>query len=705
MKYYHQLGVIGGFIFALTTFFFSGSMVNAAIVAQATSTSSNASGGATTLVISKPISTASGEILIADIVVVNGTGTIITPPANWTLIRRTDDGNKTGMATYWKLASTSEPSSYTWNFSASRRAVGGIIRYSGVTHSAPIDTSDGIIGNSSTANAPSIVTTGANEQLVTFFTTNASNSFGTASGGMAERFDVRNVNAGGPSTAGDDTLKGTAGLAATSTSSLGANHRWIAQQIALKPIPPENTLVACTDGIDNDFDGTKDLFDTDCDAFIPRLTLLTTAVNDNGGTFDGHIIQADIQIPNPSNPIPGTAIQNTGFTDVYRTSSGAPLALKLNPGSYSFVRYYVDYLSNSGYSDSLSTDCTSTIAAGQTKTCILTFNDIAPQLVVIKHVVNNNAGTSTAANFTMRVNTGVSVSTSTFPGNESGTNILFSTVGSYYVTESGPSGYITSTSTGCTGNLTVGQTNTCVVTNSDVPLAENTLALCTDGIDNDADGDTDLYDSNCEPFIPRLTLLTAATNDNGGTFDGHIRQADIMVPNPTTPIPGTVVQNTGFIDVYRTSAGAPLTMKLNPGSYSFVRYYADYLSNDGYSDSLSSDCVSTIAAGESKTCTLTFDDTAPLLTLVKQIVNNNTGTSTPSDWLLTATGPTNINGFGTSTSDSSFSAGLYTLSESMGPSGYTAGSWSCVGDIGNSGDQINMRVGKSSVCTLVNDDN
>ena len=34
---------------------------------------------------------------------------------------------------------------------------------------------------------------------------------------------------------------------------------------------------------------------------------------------------------------------------------------------------------------------------GQTKTCTVTNDDIAPKLIVIKHVVNDNGGTAVAA--------------------------------------------------------------------------------------------------------------------------------------------------------------------------------------------------------------------------------------------------------------------------------------------------------------------
>ena len=52
------------------------------------------------------------------------------------------------------------------------------------------------------------------------------------------------------------------------------------------------------------------------------------------------------------------------------------------------------------------------------------------------------------------------------------------------------------------------------------------------------------------------------------------------------------------------------------------------------------DDPSTLALGESATCTIINDDIPAQLTLVKEVVNDHGGTAVPDDWTLTATGPT-----------------------------------------------------------------
>lgn len=55
------------------------------------------------------------------------------------------------------------------------------------------------------------------------------------------------------------------------------------------------------------------------------------------------------------------------------------------------------------------------------------------------------------------------------------------------------------------------------------PTAENTLAMCTDGIDNDSDIVIDLSDSDCAPFASTILATSTATSTdtgNGGTGSG-----------------------------------------------------------------------------------------------------------------------------------------------------------------------------------------
>lgn len=96
---------------------------------------------------------------------------------------------------------------------------------------------------------------------------------------------------------------------------------------------------------------------------------------------------------------------------------------------------------------------------------------------------------------------------------------------------------------------------------------------------------------------------------------------------------------------------------------------------------------------------------SPKLTLNKIVINDNGGTATASDWTLMASGPSGFSGNGPSvSSDDSFVAGDYILSESGGPVGYSAGSWICEGGVQNDIDSITVTPNDIVICTITNND-
>jgi calcineurin-like phosphoesterase family protein len=143
---------------------------------------------ATTLAVAAPAGVAAGDLMLASIDVIGVPG--ILPPSGWTLIR--DDANGTSLtkATYYRVAGPSEPLSYTWRLSVPRAAAGGIVAYTGVDDSAPIDASSGFVNASSTAiKAPSVLATAPFERLVGLFGI-ASATTVTPPLGMTERGEV-----------------------------------------------------------------------------------------------------------------------------------------------------------------------------------------------------------------------------------------------------------------------------------------------------------------------------------------------------------------------------------------------------------------------------------------------------------------------------------------------------------------------------------
>ena len=64
-------------------------------------------------------------------------------PRSLPLRSRQENGNSTilAQAIYYRVAGSSEPTSYTWTFSPAESGAGGIAAYRGVNNSTPIDTS------------------------------------------------------------------------------------------------------------------------------------------------------------------------------------------------------------------------------------------------------------------------------------------------------------------------------------------------------------------------------------------------------------------------------------------------------------------------------------------------------------------------------------------------------------------------------------
>ncbi len=367
----------------------------------------------------------------------------------------------------------------------------------------------------------------------------------------------------------------------------------------------------------------------------PSLTVIKTVVNDHGGAAL------------PSNwtmNVAGTNVSNVSFP-----GAGAPgVNVTLNAGAYNVT----ESDGPSGYAASFSADCSGTIAIGEDLTCTITNDDIAPQLTVIKHVINDHGGTAIAANWTMNV-TGADVSSTGFSGQETPGVTVTLDAGAYSVDESGGvPNYTKSLSADCSGTIAIGESKTCTITNDDIQ--------------------------------PSLTIIKNVVNDHGGTA---------VVGNWTMDIAGTDVSSTGF-----PGQGSPgVKIGLDAGAYSV----SESGGPSGYAASFSADCSGTIAIGETKTCTITNDDIAPQLTVIKHVINDDGGTAVASDWTMDVTG-TAVSSTGFPGQEApgvtvTLNAGAYSVDESGGIANYKKTlSADCSG---------NINIGESKTCTITNDDN
>jgi hypothetical protein len=91
-----------------------------------------------------------------------------------------------------------------------------------------------------------------------------------------------------------------------------------------------------------------------------------------------------------------------------------------------------------------------------------------------------------------------------------------------------------------------------------------------------------------------------------------------------------------------------------------------------------------------------------LLTLVKSVTNTGGGTQAPAAWTLSATGPTTIEGAtgSAAVTSAAVSPGTYTLGET-GPTGYSAGAWSCQGG-SLTGASLVLTANQTATCSITN---
>ncbi len=265
-----------------------------------------------------------------------------------------------------------------------------------------------------------------------------------------------------------------------------------------------------------------------------HLKIVKVMKNDNGGNkaagdFSGTITGVTA--------IGGNTWTGTASPGVDKTLSSV--------GSYNIAENDPTPL---GYTVSYSPECSGTIVLGQTITCTITNDDVAPKLTVTKTVVNNDGGTKQVSDFALSVN-GTSVTSGV--AKEFAANVLLT------ASEVNLSGYAPSSWGGdCAANGTItlkpGDNKTCTITNDDIR--------------------------------PKLTVTKVVKNDHGGTK---------QVSDFPLSVGGTSVTSgvqTGF------SAGTYVVSEVN----NFTSDYSGVITGD-----CASDGTITLSAGDVKSCTIT----------------------------------------------------------------------------------------------------
>ena len=139
------------------------------------------------LVIPRPAGVQAGDVMVAVVdVKVNPT---VTPPTGWALASTNTNGSELTQKVYTKVATGTEPSSYQWTFNENRAATGGILAYSGVSTSSPIEVTSVGKAVSASITAPSVTTAFAGTVVLGAFGINNASSI-TQPAGTTERGEI-----------------------------------------------------------------------------------------------------------------------------------------------------------------------------------------------------------------------------------------------------------------------------------------------------------------------------------------------------------------------------------------------------------------------------------------------------------------------------------------------------------------------------------
>ncbi|HEU5284419.1 MAG TPA: DUF6701 domain-containing protein [Burkholderiales bacterium] len=197
------------------------------------------------LTIPTPAGTLAGDVMIASIAV-RPSGTAITAPAGWTLVRQTvqANGDSNVLATYYRVAVAGEPADHTWTFAPAgiSGAAGGILSFAGVDLGNPVDVEGGNTTPFGFVHAASgVTTTVPNTMLVSAHELSSSTTF-TPPAGMTEAMDraslpvpnspgiALEMNYQAQAAAGASGVKSATAASTGTDASFGATHL-----LALRP--------------------------------------------------------------------------------------------------------------------------------------------------------------------------------------------------------------------------------------------------------------------------------------------------------------------------------------------------------------------------------------------------------------------------------------------------------------------------------------
>jgi MSHA biogenesis protein MshQ len=188
-----------------------------------------------------PTGTEAGHIMVAAAASTENLDDGPLAAAGWTLVEKTSSWGSRWTQIYWKLASASEPSTYTFRAidTTPHHEIGGIMTFAGVNQTTPIDGQSKVTYASTTTSVviPSITTTAAGCMLAACSGGWAQTSgYWTVPGSMTEEWDGQSdTGSSRVNSVGAYELLGAAGASGTRTFTPSATTHAGGVMVALKP--------------------------------------------------------------------------------------------------------------------------------------------------------------------------------------------------------------------------------------------------------------------------------------------------------------------------------------------------------------------------------------------------------------------------------------------------------------------------------------
>ncbi len=393
----------------------------------------------------------------------------------------------------------------------------------------------------------------------------------------------------------------------------------------------------------------------------PRLTLVKTTVNDNGGTN----VDADFTLTATG---PTTGLTGTEGQPAITTARVLAGTYTLTESGAATANYtLVSWVCTAG---TFAAPNQVTLAAGQNATCTATNND-KPRLTLVKAVTNNNGGTNVAADWNLSA-----VGATNFNGtaNTAAVTSIAVDAGAYTLNETGPYGYLASAWVCPSFTVTGG---------NQITLAQNSSATCT--ITNDDIAPTVAIQKTTQGGASTPATFSFAATGLSGTINAV-----------ATAVAGTPVSATPTALAGTAGTAAQITEGVPPAGYAFAS--ATCVDANGASTGNSAALnftanpftipIGNMKVGAAYTCTVT-NNKLPSLQLAKTTVGAVAGVAST----FTFAAGTNANGFagdsiavtGSATvTDPTIhtltsASAITDIAETMPDSGWTATSATCTG--------------------------